>query len=310
MTQITSPVRQHNVVKLRHHFHHQAASVGEQDPFSLCAFLNVLAFVAIIAVVNECFFMGANHTASEFVSCAHLGSSTPKVETIAIAPTNVREYGNAHESRYRTLQHQFASYLAGGNSVLHDYNFVAYLAETYGDCRPILQVGTPNPAMTLALGGARSVQVYGSNMLAGSNWAGGLTAPGFRGRNAKWTRKLLLHQLDVTSVAVSETDSIDTFRNHMLTTWMIVVSGVQREWLERLQGTHGFTGIVVIDQIHEGDDMRNWWAELVNAKSDVYQAYDVTSIAHAAGTGILDFSHTVHLLKGGEDQQLALIATS
>jgi hypothetical protein len=340
MTQIASPIR-HNVVKVRSGLHPPSDASSTlsteqyKDSFSFCALLNVLAFVVIVAIVNEWFFSGLgggdHYYYQSMASCDQRGTSTPNVETIAIAPVTVREYETIHEHQYRKLQHHFASYITGGHTV-HDYSFLAYLAETYGDCRPLLQVGDANTAITLALSSSssssstRTVSVQVFDPTTRNRWPGGRSAPGIRGRNVQWTRKLLAHQLDVTQITEDLNNaSVDLFRNHMLVSWLIVVSGVQRTFVQRLIDTHAFSGLVVIDQIHTGGaEMRHWWSELLaqgggggsgeDAAAHHYRAYDVTSIAHASGTGLLDFSHRVHLMvgngAGGDDQkQVAIVAS-
>jgi hypothetical protein len=236
------------------------------------------------------------------------------VELIAIIPSTIREYATTHEHQHRTLQHHFANYLTGGHT-LHDYNFLAYLAETYGDCRPLLQVGDTNAAITLALSNSSNtarVKVYDP-----TTTYTGRSVPGLRGRRAKWMRQLLAHQLDVTFLAEDLTKvPADVFRQHVLTSWLIVLSGSvpQRTFLLRLiddssttPGGGAFSGLVVIDQIHAKGDMQTWWSNLVAqqwqppedgdyhdaaAHHRQYRAYDVTSIADHP-MGLLDFSRRV-----------------
>jgi hypothetical protein len=331
MTQITSPIRKPNVVKVRSGGldvvmrSPSSSSSSSREQFRCCAFFGAVVLVVTFAIVTA----AAGHGDGSGVgyggerslsSCEYRGTSTPNVELMAMIPSTVREYATTHEHQHRTLQHHFANYITGGHT-LHNYNFLAYLAETYGDCRPLLQVGDANAAITLALSSSSSntarVKVYDP-----TTTIYGRSVPGLRGRRAKWMRQLLAHQLDVTFMAddLNQADA-DVFRQHVLTSWLIVLSGSvpQRTFLQRLiddssttPGGTAFSGLVVIDQIHAKGDMQTWWSNLVaqqwqapedggdhhdSAQHRPYRAYDVTSIADHP-MGLLDFSRRVHVLVG------------
>jgi hypothetical protein len=325
MTQITSPIRKPNVVKVRSGgldvvMRSPSSSSSSREQFRCCAFFGAVALVVTFAMVTAAGQgdgSGYGGGDQSLASCEYRGTSTPNVELMAMIPSTVREYATTHEHQHRTLQHHFANYITGGHT-LHDYSFLAYLAETYGDCRPLLQVGDANAAITLALSSSSTtarVKVYDP-----TTTTYGRSVPGLRGRRAKWMRQLLAHQLDVTFLAddLNQVHS-DAFRQHVLTSWLIVVSGSvpQRAFLQRLiddSATPGgaFSGLVVIDQIHAKGDMQTWWSDLVaqqwqapedggdhhdSAHHRPYRAYDVTSIADHP-MGLLDFSRRVHVMVG------------
>jgi hypothetical protein len=63
-------------------------------------------------------------------------------------------------------------------------------------------------------------------------------------------------------------------------------------FIERMV-SEGFSGIMVLDDIHLNAEMKRFWSSCVSGKlSELgrWNAYDVTDIGHATGTGILDFS--------------------
>ena len=52
-----------------------------------------------------------------------------------------------------------------------------------------------------------------------------------------------------------------------------------------------FEGILMLDDIHFNQEMGQWWKELQdNADQWGFKAYDLTSVGHFSGTGLLDFS--------------------
>jgi hypothetical protein len=88
-------------------------------------------------------------------------------------------------------------------------------------------------------------------------------------------------------------------------TWLIILDTFhrpdtrpfEREWLARLRGI-GFKGILLLDDIFESGEMKGWWKELqANASEWGYAAYDLTSIGHSTGTGLLDFTGRVKIIE-------------
>jgi hypothetical protein len=52
-----------------------------------------------------------------------------------------------------------------------------------------------------------------------------------------------------------------------------------------------YAGVVICDDIFEHEEMKRWWASIRLRK------YDVTSIGHGSGTGIVDFSGRVEIVR-------------
>lgn len=66
--------------------------------------------------------------------------------------------------------------------------------------------------------------------------------------------------------------------------------GIQeREILSALEAA-GFKGLLVCDDIHKSQEMRDWWASVPHKK------YDVTTFGHWSGTGIVEFDPSEYRL--------------
>lgn len=63
----------------------------------------------------------------------------------------------------------------------------------------------------------------------------------------------------------------------------------ERVFVKRLQELN-YDGLVVCDDIHLNDAMRNWWSDEDFWSEISAKRYDVSHCGHHSGTGILDFS--------------------
>uniref|UniRef100_A0A7S3P8B1 Uncharacterized protein n=1 Tax=Amphora coffeiformis TaxID=265554 RepID=A0A7S3P8B1_9STRA len=71
----------------------------------------------------------------------------------------------------------------------------------------------------------------------------------------------------------------------------------EREFFQRL-GESGYKGLLFLDDIRFNDDMKKWWAELLNKASEMgYRCFDLTSVGHSTGSGLVDFSSRVELIE-------------
>jgi hypothetical protein len=72
----------------------------------------------------------------------------------------------------------------------------------------------------------------------------------------------------------------------------------EREWLNRLLQMGDFSGLVLLDDINLNAEMKKWWKELQDkAMERGYKTYDLTSVGHFSGTGLLDFSGKVKIVE-------------
>jgi hypothetical protein len=108
--------------------------------------------------------------------------------------------------------------------------------------------------------------------------------------------KIKFHNLNLLTISDSEF-------NYYMATWLIVLdtyhkpdtAPFEREFMARIVKL-GYRGIIVLDDIHLNSEMRSWWAELQeNSEKWGFKAYDISDIGHKSGTGLLDFSGSVHL---------------
>jgi hypothetical protein len=83
----------------------------------------------------------------------------------------------------------------------------------------------------------------------------------------------------------------------------------EREFIQRLVRSH-YTGIVLLDDIHENDEMEKWFKELYCDHYRPFSVYDITPIGHASGTGLLDFSSRVKFIGAGSETEKILMTSS
>lgn len=182
------------------------------------------------------------------------------------------------------------------------YTLLHWLTNTYHtkeDCRHVVDIGTRYVASSLALG-ATGVPVKTFDIPKSKE-----RLDAFRGNTEQeWQEKLQatsnvqiqFHNLDLLKVSDSE------FRDYM-STWLVALDTFhlpysvpfEREFLNRVVSMEPrFEGIMLLDDIHLNQEMKDWWQELLtDADKWGFKPYDVTSVGHFSGTGLLDFSGKV-----------------
>lgn len=184
------------------------------------------------------------------------------------------------------------------------YTLWHYLTESYHtakDCRHVVDIGTRYAASALALG-ASGVPVKTFDIPESRE-----RFQAFRGQSEEAWQGLLqmsagahieFYNLDLLGIPDEE------FRNYM-STWLIVLDTFhkpysvpfEREFLDRLVSTEPkFEGMLLLDDIHFNREMEQWWHEIeANAEKWGYKPYDLSTIGHHSGTGLLDFSRQVSI---------------
>jgi hypothetical protein len=66
----------------------------------------------------------------------------------------------------------------------------------------------------------------------------------------------------------------------------------ERELIHQLENSK-FSGILLLDDIYQHDEMKKWFLELICQPSRRFQVYDLTVVGHATGTGLLNFGHFI-----------------
>jgi hypothetical protein len=75
----------------------------------------------------------------------------------------------------------------------------------------------------------------------------------------------------------------------------------EREFLRKLVLSR-YGGVMLLDDIYENEEMIQWWTEIICSKYRSFHIYDLTSVGHATGTGLLDFSNRIHFTGEGSDK--------
>ncbi|CAB9514454.1 expressed unknown protein [Seminavis robusta] len=184
------------------------------------------------------------------------------------------------------------------------YTLWHYLTQTYHkDCRHVVDIGTRYAASALALGAAGAkVRTFDIPTSKERSLA-------FRQKSEQeWQQQLQeqhavnieFYNLDLLQISDEE------FSQHMAT-WLIVLDTFhqpytvpfEREFLKRLVNSlTPYKGLVLLDDINLNDEMRQWWKEVKdNADLWGFRAYDLTSVGHVSGTGLLDFSGKVVIVE-------------
>jgi hypothetical protein len=180
------------------------------------------------------------------------------------------------------------------------YTLLEYMTATYGDCRHVVDIGTRFVASSLALG-SHETEVWTFDLPRSTE-----RILAFRGKTeAEWKQQvkaakvdIKLHNLDLIKVSDAE------FRKYM-STWLIMLDThhkpytipFEREWMDRLVKMADFKGLVLLDDIHHNAEMKRWWNELKEKANEWgYTTYDLTSVGHVSGTGLLDFSGRVKIV--------------
>jgi hypothetical protein len=200
------------------------------------------------------------------------------------------------------------------------YALLHYLVDRYGaakgapasggsiggqddECRHVVDVGTRYAASAAALGSParRPTRVWTFDLPASRE-----REEAYRGATEEeWQSAaraagvdVTFHNLDLLAVPDEE------FRRYMAT-WLILLDTAhlprtvpfEREFFRRLQAI-GYRGLLLLDDIHLNDEMKEWWRELQAGAEGPpgadggppYRAYDVTAVGHTSGTGLVDFS--------------------
>lgn len=174
------------------------------------------------------------------------------------------------------------------------YALLNYLSHTFGDCRHVVDIGTRFVASALSMGSNFQTPVWTFDLPSSKE-----RHDAFRGKTEdEWQDELQkvgvtvkFHNLDL--IAVSD----DEFKRYM-NTWFIMLDTAhrpytkpfEREFFQRLLDMN-YRGVLLLDDIDEHDEMRRWWKEVRDgAKDGKYTTYDVSSIGHWSGTGLVDFS--------------------
>jgi predicted O-methyltransferase YrrM len=104
---------------------------------------------------------------------------------------------------------------------------------------------------------------------------------------------LTLSEEDFDLIRHSSLILLDTFHRPYKTPF-------EREFLTKLSLSR-YSGVVLLDDIYEHEEMIRWWTEIVCSKYRSFQIYDLTSVGHATGTGLLDFGNRIHFAGEGRE---------
>lgn len=77
----------------------------------------------------------------------------------------------------------------------------------------------------------------------------------------------------------------------------------EREFIERLVASK-YNGVVILDDIFEDREMIEWFNELICSKYRPFSVYNITSVGHASGTGLLDFGSKLRFIGKGTESIL------
>jgi hypothetical protein len=218
--------------------------------------------------------------------------------------------GGGVVDRLRQVQHltvqRYEKYLTAPPGAEH-YSLLHYLVGTYGggrdfgDCRHVVDIGTRYVASSLALGSTLNhpTKVWTFDLPKSQE-----RVEAYRGKHGEeWLAECQKLGIDITFhnlnlLTVPEAD----FRRYM-STWLVLLDTAhlpktvpfEREFVQRLRSV-GYRGLLLLDDIHLNDEMTEWWAELTEGATNAeapYSVYDVTSVGHSSGTGLIDFSNEI-----------------
>jgi hypothetical protein len=234
-------------------------------------------------------------------SCALTASSSPQQEEIVIEKSKVLSFPKNRLSELKQFTHpKYEKHMMNAPGNEH-YTLLEYMTSTYGDCRHVVDIGTRYAASSLALG-ASEVPVWTFDVPRSTE-----RESAFRGKSEKvWKDKveaakvdIKFHNLDLLQISNHE------FSKYM-STWLIMLDThhlpysrpFEREWMNRLLQMGDFSGLVLLDDIMLNDEMEKWWKELQDKAGERgYKTYDLTSVGHVSGTGLLDFSGKVKIVE-------------
>jgi hypothetical protein len=239
--------------------------------------------------------------ARQSASCALTASSSPQQEEIVIEKSKVLSLPKNRLGELKQFTHpNYEKFMMNAPGKEH-YTLLEYMTSTYGDCRHVVDIGTRYAASSLALG-AHEVPVWTFDIPKSTE-----RTLAFRGTSEEvWKRKveaakvdIKFHNLDLLQVSNHE------FSKYM-STWLIMLDThhlpysipFEREWMNRLLQMGDFSGLVLLDDIMLNAEMKKWWKELQDKASERgHKTYDLTSVGHVSGTGLLDFSGKVKIVE-------------
>lgn len=186
---------------------------------------------------------------------------------------------------------RFEKYMTAPAGEEH-YALLFYLTNTYGDERPVVDIGTRFAASALALAAGGS-PVFTFDLPESSE-----RQHAFRGRSEfGWhamVQKQGIHIRFFNENLLERPEIPDVIKN----TWLMLLdthhypysNPFEREWVARLCDA-GYKGLLLLDDIHLNPEMKEWWEEVQRLQETRgYRAFDITHVGHKSGTGILDFS--------------------
>jgi hypothetical protein len=234
-------------------------------------------------------------------SCALAASSSPQQQEITIEKSKVRSFSKTRLSELKQFTYpKYEKHMMNKAGNEH-YTLLEYMTATYGDCRHVVDIGTRYVASSLALG-AHEPPVWTFDIPTSTE-----RTLAFRGESEiVWKEKVEAAKVDI------KFHNIDllTVNNHefskYMSTWLIMLdthhlpysNPFEREWLNRLLQMGDFSGLVLLDDINLNPEMRKWWKELQDKATERgYKTYDLTSVGHVSGTGLLDFSGKVRIVE-------------
>jgi hypothetical protein len=285
-----------------HPLRNSTTSAREKSSSSLRTLMIVLGMMGV-AVHRSEFSADLVLPGSELGSgsCALAGDSSPDFRDVVIWKSKVRSLPKKRLGELiQFTEPKYEKHNMNAPGKEH-YTLLEDMTATYGDCRHVVDIGTRHVAPSLALG-SHETPVWTFDVTKSTE-----RRNAFRGKSEKvWKRKveaakvdIKFHNLDLLKV------NSDEFRRYM-STWLIMLDThhlpysepFEREWLNRLLQMGDFSGLVLVDDIYLNPEMWKWWNELQDKATERgYKMYDLTSVGHVSGTGLLDFSGEVKIVE-------------
>ena len=201
------------------------------------------------------------------------------------------------------------------------YSLLEYLISTFGpaETRPcpgesehqrhVMDIGSRFVATSLALGAFHGTRVKTFDVAKSKE-----RKRAFRGKTEnQWEEAVLTEGVHITSISQNLlTLSNKEFASYTAT-WFILLDAYnfsrsepfQREFFARLVAS-GYQGILIIDNFRLNAETQQWWAELIANESAMgYRCFDLTSVGHASGTGLVDFSGKVEIKPQNRTEKIA-----
>jgi hypothetical protein len=216
--------------------------------------------------------------------------------------------GGGIVERLRQVQHltveRYEKYLTARPGAEH-YPLLHYLVGQYGagagDCRHVVDIGTRYVASSLALASTQTnpTRVWTFDLPKSQE-----RLEAYRGKNGEaWQAECKRFGIDISFHNLNLLQVPDADFRRYMSTWLILLDTAhlprtvpfEREFVRRLQEL-GYGGLLLLDDIHLNDEMAEWWVELQEGATTAkapYSIYDVTSVGHSSGTGLIDFSNEI-----------------